>query len=113
MCGRWLTTSRVEVVRAGDARTVDPDTSKLAALRQQPRSDSQRGRILAYLRTAGPCTAREIEAGTAINGAWKRVSELKAGGHIHPAGTRFDEETRTDVTVFAAGAPQPAEPALF
>lgn len=90
-----------EVVRAIAARTADPDTSKRAALRQAPRSGSQRGRILDALREHGPMSSREIEEQTGIAGAWKRVSELKQGGHICELRIERDDQTGTDVTVYA------------
>lgn len=113
-CGTWLITcAPIEVVRASDARPRDPDTSKLAGLRQQPRSGSQRALILEALRSHGPMTAREIEAATGIRGAWKRVSELKAGEHIHAAGTIHDDDSNTDVTVYRAGRAPVPDAVLF
>lgn len=107
MCWTPTLSEAFEVVRAVGARTADPDTSKLAALRQAPRSESQRGRILAALRDYGEMTSRQIEEHTGINGAWKRVSELKQGGHIREVRTTHDTETNTDVTVYGIAPVQP------
>lgn len=100
VCFRDLT-DKFEVVRAVGARGTDPDTSKLAALRQEPRSGTQRARILHALLHYGPMTARKVSETTGISGAWKRLSELKQGGHIVEHGEEFDQETGTEVTVYA------------
>jgi hypothetical protein len=99
----------VEVVTAQGARTTDPDTSKLAALRQRPRSGTQRARILEALE-AGPLTAREIEMRTGIRGAWKRISELKAGELIHTADVVYDPFTATEVSAYEIGPPVRRDP---
>lgn len=93
-----------EVVRAVGARSSDPDTSKLAALRQQPRSGSQRARILEALQRRSPTalSARQIENLTGIKGAWKRISELRQGGHIYEASVVRDPITGADVTLYAS-----------
>lgn len=97
-----------EVVKAVGARTSDPDTSKLAALRNQPRKNSQRAKILDAIRQSGSfgMTARECEASTGIDGAWKRVSELKQGGHIVSIGTRLDRNTGAEAEIFTSVANQ-------
>jgi hypothetical protein len=104
----------IEVVEAAAARTTDPDTSKLAALRAQPRVGSQRDRILQAVRRAGSAglTAREVERLTGIDRAGRRVSELRQGGHITARGTRKDPVTKAEGEVFVipfyAGTPAPA-----
>lgn len=94
-----------DVVRAVGARSSDPDTSRLAALRHAPRSGSQRARILDALRFGDyALSARQIEMVTGIKGAWKRISELKQGGHIVEAGVEHDPVTNMEVTVYALAA---------
>jgi Helix-turn-helix domain len=103
--GRLDRRPMIDVIRATNARSGDPSTSKLAALRQEPRSGSQRARILEFIRTHGPVVSREIEEQLGIRGAWKRVSELKQGGLIHEVETLYDYKTGTEVTAYAAGPP--------
>lgn len=95
-----------EVVRAVGARRSDPDTSKLAALKNEPRRGSQRARILEAIRLSGArgLTAREAERRSGVGEAHKRVSELKQGGHIVAQGTRADEQTGAEGEVFVAMA---------
>ena len=84
------------------ARSTDPATSHLAALKHQPRAGSQRARILDAIADAGSrgMTAAEAGRATGINGAWKRVSELAQGGHITEAGIRVDPESGANGTVY-------------
>lgn len=92
-----------EVVRAVGARTTDPSTSKLAALRQMPRSGSQRAVILNAIRQAGHRGMTQHEVALAcpqIGGVWKRISELKQGGHVIECGSRRDPLTQTENTVY-------------
>jgi hypothetical protein len=92
-----------EVVRATGARRSDPETSKLAALQNEPRRGSQRAAVLDAIRDAGPAglTAREAAWATGIEGAWKRVSELRQGGHIVKIAERADPETKALGEVYA------------
>lgn len=96
-CGRELS-EPFGVVRAVGARTSDPDTSKLAALQHEPRKGTQRARVLAEIRVCkGGLTARQVTQLTGIEGAWKRVSELKQGGHVVIVGQRLDLGNMADV----------------
>jgi hypothetical protein len=93
-----------EVVRALNARNSDPSTSKLAALQNEPRREGQKGRAVAAIRGSGMrgLTAHEVERQTGVKGIWRRISELKQGGHIVAVGTRVDPETGADCDVFRA-----------
>lgn len=97
-----------EVVRAQGARSSDPDTSALAALKQQPRSGSQRARILDAVLIHGAMTAREIGEVTGINGAWKRISELVQGEHLEVRRVVRDPKTGTEVAEY--GVPDARSP---
>lgn len=73
------------------ARTTDPSTSKLAALRNQPRSGTQRAKLLAAVKSARfeGMTAEQAAAAARIrlNSASTRMSELMRGGHIVESAT--------------------------
>lgn len=100
-CGEPVT-GPFEVVRATGARSSDPDTSKLAALANEPRRGTQRAKALDAFRRAYPyaLTAAEVESYTGIKGVWKRISELKQGGHIVQVGTRRNPGTGQDAETF-------------
>lgn len=99
-----------EVVRAMNARNSDPATAKLVALQNEPKRESQRGRALAAIRGAGMhgLTAHEVERETGIDGIWRRISELKQGGHIVAIGTRTDPTTGAGGDVFRTTGPDSA-----
>lgn len=101
-CGTRLDVPTFEVVRATAARSKDPSTSKLAALRQEPRSGSQRRRALEAFKEAYPggLTAGEVETRTGIKGVWKRISELKQGGHIAVIGQRPNPDTGQEAEIY-------------
>ena len=65
------------------ARTTDPNTAKAAAIRNRPRAGSQRERLYAAVRSAGPrgMTAEEAagKTGIRLNSASTRMSELVRG----------------------------------
>jgi hypothetical protein len=83
------------------ARASDPKTSRVAALRLEPRAGTLRARVLDAVADYGPMSAREIEFATQINGAWKRISELVQGGHLLVIGEKTDDETHQVVSVYA------------
>lgn len=115
VCGEAFT-ERFDVIRATGARSKDPSTSKLAALAAEPTFETDRGKVLDAIRAAGEdgLTAREAERVTGTPGVWRRVSELKQGGHIHAVGERRDPATHKAGQVFVvtaqAPAPAPATP---
>lgn len=68
------------------ARRTDPDTSRLAALKNEPRRGTQRAKLLYAIVARGSrgATAEEAarEAGIRLNAASTRMSELVRGEHI-------------------------------
>lgn len=101
-CPAPLVGAAFEVVRATGARSSDPDTSKQAALANEPRRGTQRAKALDAFRRAYPhaLTAAEVESFTGIKGVWKRISELKQGGHIVQVGVRRNPGSGTDAETF-------------
>jgi hypothetical protein len=74
------------------ARATDPSTSLNAAVELTDKATMMRNLLYAYRNdmTDGGLTAEEACAAasyTAEDGAWKRVSDLKAAGWIEPTGT--------------------------
>jgi hypothetical protein len=76
----------------GGSRATDPSTSDKAYLKVKPKLGTARDRVLRAIegRAGYGATAKELTTLTGINGAWKRVSELKQGGHIFELGTERD-----------------------
>jgi hypothetical protein len=81
------------------ARSSDPKTSKTAALRNKPKRESQRGRILdmlveersRYVFFAGMTASVIAEKLTIpLNSISTRMSELERGGWVEPAGTTVE-----------------------
>lgn len=68
------------------ARNSDPGTSHAAAAQARESAATQRDRILAYLRTHGPKTADELDAGLAlrVTSAGRRLPELEERGFVEP-----------------------------
>jgi hypothetical protein len=72
------------------ARKTDPDTARLAALKNRPRAGSQRARILEVIEGAAGMlgmTADEVHEALPeipLNSLSTRISELKEGGHVEP-----------------------------
>ena len=107
--------------RSKDARATDPDTSKKAALAnpigRRTGKDSQCGKMLMEFANAVPITyvgpvggmmltAYEAaeRAGLFANRSrpcpWKRANDLVDRGLIRKIGTRYDPDTKQDVTTF-------------
>lgn len=89
-------------------RTTDPDTSRLAALRNVPRRTSQRARILRCVITAGHngMTYSELAATLGIPGVSvsTRISELVAGEWLIPTSHTRPTENGGDAAVVIASA---------
>jgi predicted ArsR family transcriptional regulator len=72
----------------------DPDTSRLAALDNDPRAGTQREAVLRAI-ARSPGTAEDVAtrlgwaSGASGNSAAKRLSELKARGLVEPTGDRY------------------------
>lgn len=103
-----------EIPATPKVRNSDPDTSRLAMLRNRPRAGSQRAQLLdAFLnaRETG-LTAAEASTVTGIPyvSASTRLSELKAGEHIVPAGfTRLtDNGGEAEVLIAVAFLARPS-----
>ena len=88
----------LERVYPPNVRTSDPETSKAASKRHEPKRGTHASQCLAMFR-AYPrgLTADEVGIFTAIKGAWKRVSDLKALGLIVGTG-----ETRDGSEIYRA-----------
>lgn len=79
------------IVDGPKARGSDPDTSKTAALRNEPKRGSQRAQIVELLvRERGGKTASDVAERLSIplNSISTRMSELVRGGWIDIRGTR-------------------------
>jgi hypothetical protein len=76
--------------KRGGFRRTDPKTSKKAAFEATPRTGSQRRAALEAILARQPhgSTYEDVVRDTGNKGAWKRISELKQGGWIHPMGVR-------------------------
>lgn len=113
-CGRRREDA-FEVVRAVSARSSDPSTSKQAALAIEPKVGTGRAIALNAITSAGlhGLTAREVVYVTGRDGIWKRISELKQGGHVVVVGQRTDEDSGLKADVYVAatlvGGPTPVE----
>jgi hypothetical protein len=81
-----------------NVRTADPETSKAASKRVEPKRGTHASQCLAMFR-AYPrgLTYAEVERYTMLRGAWKRCSDLKALGLIVGTG-----ETREGGEVYVA-----------
>jgi hypothetical protein len=107
--------SEIEVVEASNVRSTDPDTSKLAALKNEPRRGTQRARVLEEIERSGldGLTAKQVEERSGLKGAWKRVSELKQGGHIVDIGERDGGTVFATARYFAVTSSLDARNGLF
>lgn len=87
------------------ARSSDPATSHNAAVLAYPRSGRNRWKCLTEIAIAGErgLTQDDVVQRTGINGAWKRLSELLAGGWIMTRGTRKGR-SGTDQRVYVLSA---------
>lgn len=99
---------RPEALEGPKARSGDPDTSKLAALRNEPRRGTQRATILGWLRVyAGHGDGRTadeiaIVAGLPLNTVSTRMSELERGGHVEKTGERRKTRAGGEANVYRA-----------
>jgi hypothetical protein len=67
----------------------DAQTSVQAALRNYPRSGSQKAKVLEALRRyPGGLTYEELQDITGIRSAQQRLSDLKRDGFVRPSGER-------------------------
>jgi hypothetical protein len=72
------------------ARVTDPATSHSPAAMAYPKSGQNRWKCLMEIAIAGErgLIQDEVIKRSGVNGAWKRISELVAGGWVAPHGTR-------------------------
>lgn len=90
--------------RVGGSRRTDPATSANAALKNLPRSGSQRDRALVMVAVSGDrgCTRDELQRRTGIDlqSLSPRISELKSGGWIEAAPTTRPSDEGADMEVY-------------
>jgi hypothetical protein len=92
----------MQLTRLPGFRSSDPDTSRKGAFDQYPRQKTHLHRALLCVAAAGSygATYEDVEDNTKINGVWKRLSELMAGGWITVKGERKIESTNSMGAVY-------------
>lgn len=86
----------------GGVRATDPETSRQSSMKLIPRSGTVRRKVYDCVLAAGErgATWHEVEQRTGVGGSWKRLAELKQGGHVVVAGTRRVPSTDSMASVY-------------